>query len=221
MKRMRLLLLASGRGSHVVNLIEGTRDGRIVGEVTRVIVDRADAPVIERARARGVATTLLEPVQAGARLAPGAEEQLVGIARADTPDLVALCGFMRLLSGPVIERMGAPILNVHPSLLPSFRGLHAQRQALEAGVRVTGATIHYVDAGMDTGPILLQAALPILPDDNEDTLSARLLVLEHQLYVEAIRLVSAGAVRRDGRRVTIEPAAASQLNTLSAERGNA
>jgi phosphoribosylglycinamide formyltransferase 1 len=221
MKRMRLLLLASGRGSHVVNLIEATRDGRIAGEVARVVVDRPDAPVHERARALGVAVTLLEPFQPGARLSPGAEEQLAGIVRADAPDLLALCGFMRLLPGPLIERVGVPILNVHPSLLPSFRGLHAQRQALEAGVRVTGATIHYVDAGMDTGPILLQAALPILPDDTEDTLSARLLVLEHRLYVEAIRLLSAGAVRREGRHVTIEPAAAHPQSTFSGERGNA
>ena len=221
MKRMRLVLLASGRGSHVVNLIEATRDGRIQGEVAHVVVDRPDAPVIEKARALGVAVTLLEPFQPGARLSPGAEEQLAGIIRVAAPDLIGLCGFMRLLSGPLIERAGVPILNVHPSLLPSFRGLHAQRQALEAGVRVTGATIHYVDAGMDTGPILLQAAPPILPDDTEDTLSARLLVLEHRLYVEAIRLLSAGAVRREGRRVTIEPAAATQQSTLTAERGTA
>ncbi len=205
----------------MANLIEATRDGRIDGEVVRVVVDRADAPVVEKARALGISTSLLEPEEPGARLAPAAEQQLLEIARTETPDLIALCGFMRLLSGPVIERVGAPILNVHPSLLPSFRGLHAQRQALEAGVRVTGATIHYVDAGMDTGPILLQAALPILPDDTEDTLSARLLALEHRLYVEAIRLISAGAVRREGRRVAIEPAAASKHSTLSAERGNA
>ncbi len=221
MKRMRLVLLASGRGSHVVNLIEATRDGRILGEVARVVVDRPDAPVIGKARALGVTATLLEPYHPGARLSPEAEEQLAGIVRGEAPDLIGLCGFMRLLSGPLIERAGVPILNVHPSLLPSFRGLHAQRQALEAGVRVTGATIHYVDAGMDTGPILLQAALPILPDDTEDTLSARLLVLEHRLYVEAVRLLSAGAVRREGRRVTIEPAAATQQGTLSAERGTA
>lgn len=219
MKRMRLFLLASGRGSHVVNLIEATRDGRIAGDVTRVVVDRADAPVIDKARALDVAVTLLEPVQGGARLSPGAEEQLLQAARTDAPDLIALCGFMRIISGPVIERIGAPILNVHPSLLPSFRGLHAQRQALESGARVTGATIHFVDAGMDTGPILLQAALPILPDDTEDSLSARLLPLEHRLYVDSIRLISAGAVRREGRRVTIEAAAALHLGTLSAERG--
>jgi phosphoribosylglycinamide formyltransferase-1 len=219
MKRMRLFLLASGRGSHVVNLIGATRDGRIPGEVTRVAVDRPDAPVIEKARALGVPTTLLEPALAGARLSPGAEEQLLRAVLEDAPDLIALCGFMRLLSGPLIERIGAPILNVHPSLLPSFRGLHAQRQALEVGARVTGATIHFLDAGMDTGPILIQAALPILPDDTEDSLSARLLPLEHRLYVDAIRLISAGAVRREGRRVTVEPAAASHLGTLSAKRG--
>lgn len=204
----------------MVNLIRATQDGRIAGEVTRVCVDRPGVPVIEKAAALGVKTTLLEPVQPGARLSPGAEERLLEAARDDAPGLISLCGFMRLLSGPLIERIGAPILNVHPSLLPSFRGLHAQRQALEAGVRVTGATIHFVDAGMDTGPILLQAALPVEADDTEESLSTRLLALEHRLYVDAIRLVAAGSVHREGRRVTIEPAA-SHLGTISTERGSA
>ena len=187
MKEFRLLVLASGRGSHAVNLIEATRDGRIQGEVTRVVSDRPDAAVLEEARALGVRTTTLGPVAAGARLAPEAERQLLQAAREDEVDLVCLCGFMRLLSAEFIEQVGVPILNVHPSLLPAFPGLHAQRRALEAGAPVTGATVHIVDAGMDTGPIVLQAPLPIRSDDTERTLSDRLLPLEHRLYVEAIQ----------------------------------
>jgi phosphoribosylglycinamide formyltransferase-1 len=219
MKRLRLLLLASGRGSHVVNLVQATRDGRIDGEVTRVVCDRPDAPVVSEARALGVPTTLLEPFAPGARLPAAAEAEILAAARADGTGLVALCGFMRLLSGDLIERFGVPVLNVHPALLPSFRGLHAQRQAIEAGVRVTGVTVHFVDAGMDTGPILLQAPLAVRPDDTEDSLSRRLLPLEHRLYAEAIRLCASGAVRREGRRVTIEPGAVSDWLALCAERG--
>jgi len=192
-KEFRLLVLASGRGSHTVNLIEATRDGRIQGEVTRVVSDRPDAAVLEEARALGVRTTTLGPVAAGARLTPEAERQLLQAAREDGVDLLCLCGFMRLLSADFIEQVGVPILNVHPSLLPAFPGLHAQRRALEAGVPVTGATVHIVDAGMDTGPILLQAPLPIRSDDTEQTLSDRLLPLEHRLYVGAIQMMKTRA----------------------------
>jgi phosphoribosylglycinamide formyltransferase-1 len=191
-KRFRLLVLASGRGSHAVNLIEATRDGRISGEVARVVSDRPDAAVLAESRALGVPVLALAPVTPGARLAPEAERELLRVAREDGVDLVALCGFMRLLSAGFLEQVGVPVLNVHPSLLPAFRGLHAQRQALESGARVTGVTVHLVDPGMDTGPILLQAPLDVLPGDTEQTLSDRLLPLEHRLYVEAIRLVQSG-----------------------------
>jgi phosphoribosylglycinamide formyltransferase-1 len=188
-KEFRLLVLASGRGSHAVNLIEATRDGRILGEVARVVSDRPDAAVLAEARALGVPTLTLAKVSAGARLDPEAERALLGAAREDRADLLALCGFMRLLSADFIERVGAPILNVHPSLLPAFPGLHAQRRALEAGATVTGATVHFVDAGMDTGPIVVQAPLEIRGDDTEQTLSDRLLPLEHRLYVEAVQRI--------------------------------
>jgi phosphoribosylglycinamide formyltransferase-1 len=220
MRRLRLLLLASGRGSHAANLIEATREGRIPGEVARVACDRPDAPVLSKAAALGVPATLLEPVVAGARLSPEAEDRLLDLARADSVELVALCGFMRLLRGSFLERLALPVLNVHPALLPSFRGLHAQRQAIEAGVRVTGVTVHFVDAGMDTGPILLQAPLAVLQDDTEESLSQRLLPLEHKVYAEAVRLFASGAVRREGRRVTIEPGAMSDWIAPVGERGN-
>jgi phosphoribosylglycinamide formyltransferase 1 len=184
---LRLLVLASGRGSHAVNLIGATRDGRISGEVVRVVSDRPESAALEEARALGVPILTLAPVTPGARLAPEAERMLLDTVRGDRADLVALCGFMRLLSPEFLERVPAPVLNVHPSLLPAFRGLDAQRRAIEAGVRITGATVHFVDSGMDTGPILLQAPLEVLPGDTEQTLSDRLLPIEHRLYVEAIR----------------------------------
>jgi phosphoribosylglycinamide formyltransferase-1 len=184
---LRMLLLASGRGSHVVNLIDATRDGRLQGRVTRVVSDRPDAAAIESARERGAPVTILKPSGEGPRLAPEAEEELLAIVQSERPDLVALCGFMRLLRASTLERMGMPVLNVHPSLLPQFRGLNAQRQAIEAGATMTGATVHRVDAGMDTGAIVLQERLVIRPGESAEDLAARLLPLEHRLYVEAIR----------------------------------
>lgn len=204
----------------MVNLIQATRDGRIEGEVARVVCDRPGAPVLSSARSLGVPVTLLESAGPGARLSAATEAEILAAARSDAVGLVALCGFMRLLSGDLIERFGVPVLNVHPSLLPSFRGLHAQRQAIESGVRVTGATIHFVDAGMDTGPILLQAPLYVRSEDTEESLSERLLPLEHRLYAEAIRLYASGAVRREGRRIIIQPGAVPDWVALGAERGN-
>ena len=199
MKPLRLLVLASGRGSHAANLIEATRDGRISGSVVRVVSDRPDAQVLETARAMEVPAQVLAPETKGARLDPEAERMLLRLVREDRADLVLLCGFMRLLSAEFLEGVSAPVLNVQPSLLPAFRGRNAQRQAIEAGVPVTGVTVHYVDSGIDTGPILLQAPLDVLPGDTEQTLSDRLLPLEHRLYVEAIRLIQSGAVQT-GRR---------------------
>jgi phosphoribosylglycinamide formyltransferase-1 len=186
-KPFRLLLLASGRGSHAVNLIEATRDGRIAGEVPRLVSDRPEARALEEARARGVRTEVLPGPGTGARLSPGAEQRLLEIVREDRADLIALCGFMRLLRGSFLTEVGIPVLNVHPSLLPDFPGLEAQRRAIQAGATVTGATVHRVDAGMDTGPILLQASLPVLPGETPEELAERLLPLEHRLYVEAIQ----------------------------------
>jgi phosphoribosylglycinamide formyltransferase 1 len=187
MKQFRLLLLASGRGSHVVNLIEATHDGRLRGTVIRVVSDRPDAPAIEAARELSVPTEVLTPFREGVRLAPEAEDRLLQIVREDRPDLIALAGFMRLLSAAFLERMTVPVLNVHPSLLPRFPGLNAQRKAIEAGVTTTGATVHLVDAGVDTGRILLQESIPIIPGETPEELAERLLPVEHRLYVEAIR----------------------------------
>lgn len=187
MKPLRLLLLASGRGSHAVNLIRATRDGRIAGSVVRVVSDRREAAALREAEKLGVPVASLEPERSGARLAPEAEEALLGIVREDRPDLIALCGFMRLLRGTFLQRAGVPVLNVHPSLLPEFRGLEPQRKAIEAGATMTGASVHYVDAGMDTGPVIAQAKLPIRPGETPEELAERLLPIEHDLYVQAIR----------------------------------
>ena len=189
MKPLRLLLLASGRGSHAVNLIQATRDGRIDGTVVRLVSDRPEASALESARQLGVPTEVLEPVRPGARLAPEAEARLLEIVTEDAPDLIALCGFMRLLRKSFLDRVSSPVLNVHPSLLPAFPGLEPQRRAVESGAATTGVTVHRVDAGMDSGPILLQASTPILPGETAEALAERLLPIEHRLYVEAIQRI--------------------------------
>ena len=216
-KPLRLLVLASGRGSHAVNLIQASRDGRLLAEVVRVLSDQIGAPVLEKSRALGVPSAVLEPVGPGVRLIPGAELELIDRLATDRIGLVALCGFMKLLSADFLGRVSIPILNVHPSLLPAFPGLHAQRQAIEAGVRVTGATVHFVDAGIDSGPILLQAPLDVLPEDTPESLSERLLPVEQRLYVEAIRLIQRGAVQKEGRRVRV--GSGVETNRTAAQTG--
>jgi len=204
MKPLRLFLLASGRGSHAVNLIHAVRDGRLRGSVLRVLSDRPDAPVLRESRALGVPVSVLEPQRAGARLAPEAEQALLACIEAERPTVIALCGFMKLLRGSTLDRVGVPVLNVHPSLLPAFRGLDAQRRAIEAGVRETGVTVHLVDAGMDTGPVLLQRTLSIRPGESAEQLAARLLPIEHEAYIEALRRWQEGDSMTESQRALRE-----------------
>ncbi len=192
MKPLRLLLLASGRGSHAVNLIEATRDGRLEGTVLRVVSDRPDAPVLEEGRKRGVPVTVLLPFREGARLAPEAEGALRAIVVTERPTLIALCGFMRILRASFLDGIAAPVVNVHPSLLPAFRGLNAPAQAIAAGAAETGATVHFVDAGVDTGPIVLRRPLSIRAGETAEELAARLLPVEHETYVAALRRLQEG-----------------------------
>ena len=175
-----------------MNLIHATRDGRLNGIVLRVVSDRPEAPALEQARDLGVPVTVLLPLVEGARLAPEAEESLRSLVAEERPHLVVLCGFMRLLRASFLSRVGVPVVNVHPSLLPRFRGLNAQRHAIEAGATETGVTVHFVDAGMDTGPIVLQRSLAIRPGESAEELTARLLPLEHEAYVEALRRLQEG-----------------------------
>ena len=197
-ERSRIAVLISGRGSNLQSIIDASRAGQIHASVEVVISSRPDAPGLMRAREAQV-----EALSLSARDYPSRDaydRAIVQLLEERRIQLVCLAGFMRLVGKPLLEAFSGRILNIHPSLLPSFPGLDAQRQALEYGVRVTGATVHVVTAELDGGPILLQAPVPVLDDDTADTLSARILVEEHRLYPEAIRLMLEGAVRFDGRR---------------------
>ena len=193
-------VLASGRGSNLQAILDAIEAGRCPARVAVVVSDRKDAPALERARRAGAKAVHLDPGAYPDRVA--FDEAVAEVLHQHATELVCLAGYMRVLSAEFVRRFPGRILNVHPALLPAFPGLHAQRQALQHGVKVAGATIHFVDEGVDTGPIVLQSAVPVLDNDTEDTLATRILVEEHRLYPEAIRLYAEGRLRVEGRRVT-------------------
>ena len=194
----RLGVLISGRGSNLQAIIDAVQDRRLDATIAVVVSNRADAAGLARARHAGIETIHLNPRDHADRHAY--DSALVERLRQHQVGLVCLAGFMRLVGRPLLDAFPNRILNIHPSLLPAFRGLDAQRQALEHGVRVSGATVHFVVEELDAGPIVLQAAVPVLEADTVETLAARILVEEHRIYPEAIGLVLDGEWRIDGRK---------------------
>ena len=203
MRSVSLILgvLASGRGSNLQAILAAIAAGRCPARVAVVVSDRKDAAGLERARVAGVRAVHLDPRAYPDRVA--FDDAVARVLAEHVVELVCLAGYMRVLSGEFVRRYRGRILNVHPALLPAFPGLHAQRQALEHGVKVAGATVHFVDEGVDTGPIVLQAAVPVLEGDTEATLAARILVEEHRLYPEAIRLYAEDRLELKDRRVSV------------------
>ena len=194
----RLGILLSGRGSNLEAIADSIEAGRLEAEIAVVISNSPRAKGLERARRRGLRAVCI-PSKAMEREAY--DRLVVAELRDARVDLVCLAGFMRLLSAYFVTEFRQRILNIHPSLLPSFPGLEAQAQALEHGVKYTGCTVHFVDERLDAGPVLVQKAVPVLDSDNEGTLAARVLEQEHVAYTEAIRLVLSGDYRLEGRRV--------------------
>lgn len=194
-------VLASGRGSNLQAMLDAIDAGRCPARVAVVVSDRAAAPALDRARRAGAKAVHLDPAAHPDRAA--FDRAVAAVLAEHGVELICLAGYMRILTPEFVAAHRGRILNVHPALLPAFPGLHAQRQALEYGVKVAGATVHLVDEGVDTGPIVLQAAVPVHEDDTEAALAARILVEEHRLYPEAIRLVADGRVELLGRRVRI------------------
>jgi phosphoribosylglycinamide formyltransferase-1 len=194
----RIAVLISGRGSNLQAIIDAVASGELQATIAVVVSNRADAQGLQRAREAGIEALHLCPRDYSDRQRYDAA--IVDALRKRDVDLVCLAGFMRLVGPPLLEAFPDRILNVHPSLLPAFPGLDAQSQALEHGVRVTGATVHLVTRELDGGPIILQTPVDILADDTVDSLSARILIQEHRLYPEAIRIVLESGWRVDGRR---------------------
>jgi len=197
-------VLISGRGSNLQALIDAAADGRLGGIVAVVISNVASAPGLERARAAGIPARVID--HAG-RARDVHDREMLAALRAHDVSLVCLAGYMRLLSPEFIGAFPGRILNVHPSLLPAFPGLEAARQAFEHGVQVTGATVHLVDEGLDSGPIVLQEAVAVKDDDTPETLAARILEAEHRIYPRAVRMMLDGGLRVEGRRVRGGPPA--------------
>jgi phosphoribosylglycinamide formyltransferase-1 len=197
----RIGVLISGRGSNMLSILRAAEERRIPAVVAIVISNEPDAPGISAARSRGVEVIVLDHREAGSR--EEHDRRIVAALEERRVDLVCLAGYMRLLTPVLLRAYAGRILNVHPALLPSFPGLDAQRQALEHGVRLTGATVHFVDAGVDTGPIVLQAVVPVEPEDTPEILSERILKEEHRIYPEAVRLFFQDRLRLEGRKVRI------------------
>lgn len=198
-KTCQIGILISGRGSNMVALAEAIRDQRIPdAEVSLVISDQRDAAGLERAKELGLSTLVVER---NGRSREEHDRETVAALREHKVDIVCLAGYMRLLSSDFIEAYRDRILNIHPSLLPAFPGLDAHRQVLEHGVKWTGCTVHFVDETLDGGPIIAQRIVPVFDEDTEETLAARILEQEHQLYAEALALIVSGNYEIVGRRV--------------------
>jgi phosphoribosylglycinamide formyltransferase-1 len=194
----RIGVLISGRGSNLQALIDAVADGRLDATIAVVISNREDAAGLERARRAGIETAYVS--HRGWASRDDFDRALVRTLTERGVELVCLAGFMRLVGAPLLEAFPNAVLNIHPSLLPAFPGVNAQRQALDYGVKVTGVTVHLVDTELDAGPIVLQRPVPVLPDDTEHALSARILDQEHLIYPEAVSVVLSGQWRLEGRR---------------------
>ena len=205
MREEKLGIICSGRGSNLASIIEAIERGEIPAEIAVVIADKRDAYALERARTKGIPAVAVVYRDYPERA--DFERAMLDELHAHDVTLVVLAGFMRILSPVFVHAYTGRILNIHPALLPSFPGAHAHRDALAYGVKVSGCTVHFVDEGMDSGPIILQASVPVTEDDTEETLAARVLEQEHRIFPEAIKLYVEDRLRTDGRRVHILPAA--------------
>lgn len=199
--RLRLGVLASGRGSNLQVIIDASEYGKLDAEVVVVISDISDAYAIERAAKHGIPGFHINPKDFKDR--KEYEEAIVNKLREHDVKLVILAGYMRLVTNVLINAFDGNIMNIHPALLPSFKGLHAQQQALEYGVRYSGCSVHFVTIDVDGGPVILQAVVPVFDNDTEETLSARILEKEHLIYPEAVQLFAEGRLKREGKRVCI------------------
>lgn len=205
MNKLKIGVLASGRGSNFQSIIDSIASGYLHAEIALLVTDNAKAFAIERARKHGIEHLVMKPKEYPSKNAY--YEAIAQELKKRSVGLAVLAGFMRVVEKPLIDAFPNRIMNIHPALLPSFPGLHGQQQAHDYGVKISGCTVHFVDEGMDTGPIIIQAAVAAREDDTEDSLSERILQFEHKIYPEAIKLFSEGRIEIVGRKVRIKDAA--------------
>lgn len=210
--KLNVGVLASGNGTNLQAIIDSSQRGELPAEVVCVITNRDGAFALERARRHGIPAIHLNHREYSSREAY--DTAMVALLRAHGVELVVLAGFMRIITPVLLAAFPFAVMNIHPALLPSFPGLDAQKQALDHGVKVTGCTVHFVDEGTDTGPIIIQAVVPVLPDDTVDTLSRRIHLQEHRIYPEAIRIFAEGRLAVVGRRVAVSGEHASSDGAL-------
>ncbi|WP_281884607.1 phosphoribosylglycinamide formyltransferase [Paenibacillus sp. YYML68] len=201
----RIAVFASGSGSNFQALVDAVKEGRLDARIELLVCDKPEAKVVERAHAAGVAVHAFRPKDYASREAYEAE--IVELLNAKQIDLVVMAGYMRLITSVLVEPYYGRLINVHPSLLPAFPGINAVKQALDYGVKVTGVTVHYVDGGMDTGPIIAQQSLALVPGDTEETVAERVHRIEHELYPKVVGWIRDGKVRLNGRQVELSEAA--------------
>jgi len=203
-KVLKIGVLGSGKGSNLQSIIDNVEAEKIPAEIACVISDVEDAYILERARKHGIEALYIPPGAYKTKLDRDAEAEYVKALKDRGVELVVMAGFMRMLKEDFIEGFPGRIVNLHPSILPSFRGLEAWKQALEYGVKFTGCTVHFVEIGMDTGPIIMQAVVEVKEGDTPETLHQRIQVEEHRIYPEVIRLIAEGRVELNGRLVSIK-----------------
>lgn len=201
--RLKIGVLASGGGTNLQAIIDRCQDGSLPVDIALVLSNNPGAGALERATRAGLPTCCIDHREYGSR--EDFDRAVVAALQGAGVELVVLAGFMRLITDIFLEAYPGRIMNIHPALLPAFPGLHVQKKALEYGARFAGCTVHFVDSGVDTGPIILQAVVPIRQDDTEETLSKRILEQEHRIYPRAIELFAQGRLRIEGRRVLIDP----------------
>lgn len=200
--RLQLAILASGRGTNFDALCQAIKRDELDAEVKVLISDIESAPVLEKAKKQGIDAVFINPLDFGSR--DEYEAELVEILKSHQVSVVVLAGYMRLVGKTLLEAYKHRILNIHPALLPAFPGLHAQQQAVDYGVKFSGCTVHIVDQGMDTGPIIMQEVVPVLPDDTGDTLADRILLKEHKIYWRSLQLLAQGRIYIEGRKIFIK-----------------
>ena len=205
MSRLKIGVLGSGSGSNMQSIVDEIEAGRLDAEVRVVLADVPDAKILDRAKRHGIPCQYLDCAPWKTKLEGQAEDRCIEILRGAGVDTVVLAGFMRIVKPGLLAAFPNRVLNIHPALLPAFPGAHSWTQALDYGCKVAGVTVHFVDGGTDTGPIIVQRAVPVLEDDTPETLHARIQVEEHKAFPEALALLAAGRLSVEGRRVRIDP----------------
>ncbi len=195
-------VLVSGRGTNLQSILDQIQSGAIPAEIALILSNKKDAQALERGRKAGIQSKFVNPKDYANKAAY--DTDLVKLLKAEGVDLICLAGYMKILTSEFIQAFSGRIINIHPSLLPSFPGLDVQQQAIDHGVKFSGCTVHFVEEEVDTGPIILQAVVPVEEQDTAETLAARILKEEHKIYPEAVRLIAENRIRIEGRRVSIQ-----------------